>query len=624
MSLSQALATAVAGLRATQAGLALVAANVANAQTPGYVRKTATPTETAAGDLGISVRNDSVNRVLDQYVQTQLQVETSGASYADLRSQFYSQLQSVYGAPGSTSALETTYNNFVTSLQALSTSPDSTAARSAVMSSAQVLAQQLNGMTTQVQGLRSNAELGLADSVAKANDAMQRISDINKQLGTANATDATTATLLDQRDQYVSQLAQLMDVKVVQNDHNQITVFTGSGIQLAGIEASHLNFDAQGSMAPSAQWSADPTKRNVGTITLTGASGGTFDLIANKSIRSGKIAAYLEMRDQVLVQAQNQLDGLAAGMASALSDKTTNGTAVSAPPQAGFDVDLSGLLAGNSVNLSYTDKATNTQHSVTLVRVDDPKALPLSNTATANPNNRVIGINFSAGLGSVLSQLGSALATTGLQFSNPSGSTLRILDDGATNKVGVNAVSATTTMTSLTGGSAEVPLFLDASSPYTGAITGAGSQSVGFAGRITANAGLVADPSRLVVYQTSPLTAAGDQTRPNFLYNQLSSAAVAFSPQSGIGTTVAPFTGTVAQFIRQIASEQGQAADAASNLKQGQDVVLSSLQQRFNDGASVNVDQEMANLLGLQNAYAANAHVLSAVKAMVDSLMQIL
>jgi flagellar hook-associated protein 1 FlgK len=127
-----------------------------------------------------------------------------------------------------------------------------------------------------------------------------------------------------------------------------------------------------------------------------------------------------------------------------------------------------------------------------------------------------------------------------------------------------------------------------------------------------------------VVYQTSPLTAAGDQTRPNFLYNQLSSAAVAFSPQSGIGTTVAPFTGTVAQFIRQIASEQGQAADAASNLKQGQDVVLSSLQQRFNDGASVNVDQEMANLLGLQNAYAANAHVLSAVKAMVDSLMQIL
>jgi flagellar hook-associated protein 1 FlgK len=211
-----------------------------------------------------------------------------------------------------------------------------------------------------------------------------------------------------------------------------------------------------------------------------------------------------------------------------------------------------------------------------------------------------------------------------MQFSNPIGSTLRIVDDGAGNQVDVNAVSSTTTVTSLTGGSAELPFFLDANTPYTGAITGVGSQSVGLAGRMVVNAGLVADPSRLVVYQTSPLTPAGDQTRPNFLYNQLSSAGVTFSPQSGIGTTVAPFTGTVAQFIRQIASQQGQAADAASNLKQGQDVVLSSLQQRFNDGASVNIDQEMANLLNLQNAYAANAHVLSTVKAMVDTLMQIL
>jgi flagellar hook-associated protein 1 FlgK len=623
MSLSQALATAVAGLRVTQSSLALVAANVANAQTPGYVRKTATSVETAAGELGVSVRIQSVNRVLDQYVQRQLQVETSGASYADLRSQFYDQLQSVYGAPGSTSALETTYDKFMTTLQALSTSPDSVAARSAVISSGQVLAQQLGGMTSQIQGLRSNAELGLSDSIAKANDAMQRISDINKQLGTANATDATSAVLLDQRDGYINQLAQLMDIKVVQNDNNQVTVFTGSGIQLAGIEASHLNFDAQGSMTPASQWSSDPTKRTVGTITLTGASGGTFDLIANKSIRSGQIAAYVEMRDQVLVQAQTQLDDLAAGMASALSDKTTDGTPVPGPPT-GFDVDLSGVLPGNSIHLSYTDSATNTLHNVTLVRVDDPKALPLPNTATPDPNDRVIGIDFSGGISSVLAQLNSAFATTGMQFSNPIGSTLRIVDDGASNQVDVNAVSSTTTVTSLTGGSAELPFFLDANTPYTGAITGVGSQSVGLAGRMVVNAGLVADPSRLVVYQTSPLTPAGDQTRPNFLYDQLSSAGVTFSPQSGIGTTVAPFTGTVAQFIRQIASVQGQAADAASNLKQGQDVVLSSLQQRFNDGASVNIDQEMANLLNLQNAYAANAHVLSTVKAMVDTLMQIL
>ena len=153
MSFSQALATAVSGLRASQAGLSIVAGNVANAETPGYVRKTATQVETAAGDLGVSVRIDAINRVLDQYVQRQLRVETSGASYAGLRAQFYDQLQNVYGMPGSTSALETVFNSFTIALQALSTSPDSVVRpQRRAVGAAQVLAQQLNGMTRRSPG----------------------------------------------------------------------------------------------------------------------------------------------------------------------------------------------------------------------------------------------------------------------------------------------------------------------------------------------------------------------------------------------------------------------------------------------------------------------------------------
>jgi flagellar hook-associated protein 1 FlgK len=125
-----------------------------------------------------------------------------------------------------------------------------------------------------------------------------------------------------------------------------------------------------------------------------------------------------------------------------------------------------------------------------------------------------------------------------------------------------------------------------------------------------------------VVYQTSPLTPAADATRPNFIYDRLNSASLTFSPGSGVGTAPAPFTGSLPSFMRQVISQQGEAAEAAASLKQGQDVVVNSLQQRFNDGASVNIDQEMANLLNLQNAYAANARVLSTVKDMLDILMR--
>ena len=75
-------------------------------------------------------------------------------------------------------------------------------------------------------------------------------------------------------------------------------------------------------------------------------------------------------------------------------------------------------------------------------------------------------------------------------------------------------------------------------------------------------------------------------------------------------------------YLRQVISQQGEAATSANNLKQGQDVVLNSLQQRFNETSGVNVDQEMANLLTLQNSYSANARVLSVVKDMFDALIQ--
>jgi flagellar hook-associated protein 1 FlgK len=482
-----------------------------------------------------------------------------------------------------------------------------------------LLAQQLNQLSDNIQGLRANAELGISDAVNKANGAMAQIATLNQQIAASTPGDSATAALLDQRDSYIDQLSQLMDINVQQGDRNQVSIFTNSGIQIVGTQAAQLSFDAVGTITPASHWSANPADRGVGTITLIPPSGAPVDLIQDRAIRSGTIAAYLQMRDQDLVQAQNQLDALAAGMASALSDKTTAGTPVSAPPQNGFDVDIGALSAGNNVTINYTDTLTNTPHTMTLVRVDDPSALPLSNTATAAGNDTVFGIDFSGGMGSVIAQINTALAGTNMVASNPAGTTLEVLDDGLGNTV-VNSVSATATVTSLAGGSAEFPLFTDGSTLYTGAITSRGSESIGLAGRIAVNPAVAADPSTLIAYKAG--TAAGDNTRPNFIVQQLTQAAQTFSPNTGIGTVSAPFTGSLTTYLRQVISQQGEAASSANNLKQGQDVVLNSLQQRFNDTSGVNVDQEMANLLSLQNSYSANARVLSAVKDMLDTLIK--
>jgi flagellar hook-associated protein 1 FlgK len=411
-----------------------------------------------------------------------------------------------------------------------------------------------------------------------------------------------------------------MDIRTVTNSTGQVSVFTGSGLQLVGDKAATLTFNAQGTMTASSQYSADPSKSDVGTITLSVNGGPGIDLIANNSIRSGQIASYIEMRDKILPQAQSQIDGFAAAMSSALSDQTTAGTAVTSGAQSGFDVDIGGLQSGNKITLSYTDTATNTQRTLSLVRVDDSSVLPLPDTATTDPNDRVVGIDWSGGMSSVVSQLNSLFGGR-IQFSNPSGTTLEVLDDGAAHTVSINSVSTTTTATGLSDGASGLPLFTDGTSPYTGGISASGSQITGFAGRIAVNPLLQADPSKLVEFSAS--TDSGDATRPNFIYNQLTTASQTYSPRTGFGSAKTPFSSSLPVFLQQMMSQQGDAAASAQSLSEGQDLVVNALQQKFDETSGVNVDQEMANLITLQTAYAANARVLSTVKDMIDTLLRV-
>ena len=547
MSLGSALATAMSGLRANQAALSIVSSNVANAQTPGYVTENVNQVELPSGGVGPSVQITGVNRQLDLYVQSQLRTETSGGAYADQTSNILNQLQNVYGTPGGAGTLETTLSNFSTALQAISTSSGSQSAQSSALSAAQSLAQQLNTTTQGIQALRTNVQQDIGTSVGQANAAMAQIAQINTQLQGLSPTDPTAATLMDQRDTAVNQLSQLMDVRVVTSATNQTSVFTNSGIQLvADGQASQMTFSSPGVLNANSLYNTDPTKSGVGSLTIKLPNGANFDMVANNAISSGQIAADLKLRDQTLVQAQTQVDQLAATLSSSLSDQTTAGAAVAGPPS-GFDLDVSNVLPGNAVNLTYTDSATNTQRQVSIVNVTDPSALPLPNAPNANP--QVIGVNFSGGMASIVSQLNSALGGANLQFSNPTGSTLRVTGNGSASTV--NAASVTTTTSSLTSGSPQLPLFTDGSSLYTGAITGSGSQMTGLAGRITVNPALLSDPSKLTVYSTSPPTAAGDTTRSDFLYTQLTSGTFSYSPQTGLGSSAAPFTGTLTGFLQQ-------------------------------------------------------------------------
>jgi flagellar hook-associated protein 1 FlgK len=228
-------------------------------------------------------------------------------------------------------------------------------------------------------------------------------------------------------------------------------------------------------------------------------------------------------------------------------------------------------------------------------------------------------------MAAVATQIQAAFTSLGanLVASNPVGNTIRIVDDGAGNSTDVTGLEARITMTGLTSGNVELPLFVDGglnNAPYTGSLDG-GPQKLGFAQRIALNPALIADPSGLVAYAAG--TLAGDPTRPLHLVDALTNARFTYDPQTGIGGSASPLVGTVGNFARRIVETQGANAQNAQSLNEGQGIVLSSLQKRFADNSGVNVDREMADLVRLQNAYAANARVITATKEMMDLLLRI-
>src|SRR6478609_10782372 len=146
MGLSTSLNTAIGGLNAAQVGIGVVSQNVANAGTTGYVRRSVSTNDSLSG-LTIGVQNTQVQRLLDKIVQHQLWQESAGAAYTSTRADALSNLDKLFGAPGSATALDSVYSSFTTSLQALKNDPSSYTNRTAVLDAASQLANRLNGLS---------------------------------------------------------------------------------------------------------------------------------------------------------------------------------------------------------------------------------------------------------------------------------------------------------------------------------------------------------------------------------------------------------------------------------------------------------------------------------------------
>jgi len=96
------------------------------------------------------------------------------------------------------------------------------------------------------------------------------------------------------------------------------------------------------------------------------------------------------------------------------------------------------------------------------------------------------------------------------------------------------------------------------------------------------------------------------------------------APAGQAGTLNAPYVAptTVGQLVATMLASQAQASAATTTQVDTEQAVQTALASKLSAQSGVNMDTEMAHMIQLQNAYGANARVMSTVQAMWTQLLQ--
>jgi flagellar hook-associated protein 1 FlgK len=320
MSLSVASNVAQNTLAATASQIAIVSRNVSGANDPNYSRKIADLTTSLTGGGQIV----SVSRAADKALLAKMPDAQSGSASQKALTDGLNQLQQTVGDPSSAQSPAALLTTFTNALQTYSASPsDTTVAQTAIVA-ANNLTNALNADTTAVQGVRSQADAQMASSVLTINSLLSQFQTINTAIVNGTVSGADITDNLDMRDSILSKLSQQLGISTTDGPNNSLNIYTDSGVTLFQGTARSVTFQPTTTFAPGATGNAV----FVDGVPITGSS-------SPMPIQSGQLEGLANLRDNVAVTYQTQLDETARGLVNAFAE-TDQSAAPTLPPAAGL------------------------------------------------------------------------------------------------------------------------------------------------------------------------------------------------------------------------------------------------------------------------------------------------
>jgi len=307
------LGNGITALNAFRTQLVTTSHNIANVNTEGYSRQvvelgTMPESPITAGYLGNGVQVEGIKRQFDQFLMDRVRSYTSGSEDYQVFLDRASRVDDILADPDS--GLSQAMQSFFNSVQDVADDPTSTATRSVMLSSANILANRFYSVYEFLESMRTEINQDMKVLVNEANTLGESIALINTQIEVAlgQSGGQPPNDLLDRRDVLITELSKLVNVTAVESGEGAVNVFIGSGQALV-IGSKAFNLDTTVN-------EAEPDRIN---ITLEAGGGISNDITS--SLSGGKLGGYFRFRNDVLDPTSNALGRLAMGLGSTFNDQ---------------------------------------------------------------------------------------------------------------------------------------------------------------------------------------------------------------------------------------------------------------------------------------------------------------
>lgn len=428
MSINAILNNGLSALLANQAALRTTSSNIANVNTPDYVRRTVQFQSQNAGGVLAGVEMSSVRRSVDQFLAAERWSAASSAGANDASARFLDQLQKTMGGVADRRDPASRLAAMSEGLAQLSADPTSLTARASLIQKMKDFTQGISDLSASVQDLRAKADAEIGDAVTRVNGLVDRIAALNAPIQRATLQGDSASALTDERDAAVRELASLIDIRVDQGSTGRINVTTPTGFTLVSegtAEATHIDLSAVSAETVFSGMSV--VRRNP----LTGVQIGPAEPF-ERHITGGALRGLLELRDVTLPNIAAEIGALAASTAEAYNAAHNASSAWPAP--AALTGRDTGLLATDSLGFTgKTSLAVVDAQGKLVRRIDvDFSAGTLSvDGGAASAIGGTIG-SFTSALNTALAGAGTASFTNGtLALSATGGNGIAVSQDAA-------------------------------------------------------------------------------------------------------------------------------------------------------------------------------------------------